>query len=226
MDAAEGDLSTGKEIAMMLMRLGQVPQTQLDNLYIDELGMSAKDAKGHSLEDLAKRYATYKRRKNAPLTGILYDDTERAAAEERQVKLFEKKVKERISGLSDEALGMNYDRSGSDLMLKKVLGDEAAKRLGAKEDYYGKSKKDYGEIYLRKRSYIDLAEDVLLQTEESKAKAAGNDDRTKEVSSARSEITSIKKELRDATSAQEIEDIMERLRQRRRELMQELGIVK
>lgn len=223
MDAAEGDLSTGKEIAMMLMRLGQVPQTQLDNLYIDELGMSAKDAKGHSLEDLAKRYATYKRRKNAPLTGILYDDTERAAAEERYIKRFEEKVKERISGLSDEALGMNYDRS--DAMLKKELGKEAAKRLGGK-DSYGNPSTDYGEIYLRKRSYIDLAEDVLLQTEESKAKAAGNDDRMKEVSSARGEITSIKKELRDATSAQEIEDIMERLRQRRRELMQELGIVK
>jgi hypothetical protein len=118
---------------------------------------------------------------------------------------------------------MNYDRS--DAMLKKELGKEAAKRLGGK-DSYGNPSTDYGEIYLRKRSYIDLAEDVLLQAEESKAKAAGNDDRTKEVSSARSEITSIKKELRDATSAQEIEDIMERLRQRRRELMQELGIVK
>lgn len=101
MDYANGDPKLAKETAMFIMRVMQVPQSQLDKMYIDELGMKARDAKALDAAALAQRYAEYKRWKGAPLTGWAYSDEGENKAEERYIKKFESMRKERLMSGGD-----------------------------------------------------------------------------------------------------------------------------
>ena len=74
-----------------MMRIAQIPQSTVDEFYIDELGMSAKKAKKLSPSQLASRYADYKMNKNAPVTQWLYDEQ----TEKRRHKAYEKKFKDK-----------------------------------------------------------------------------------------------------------------------------------
>ena len=94
-DACHGDLETSKEAMLLIMRVLQVPQSQVDQIYIDELGMKAGDAKRLSPSKMAERYATYKVMKGAPLTGWAYTDELKDKRHKAYKKSFQKKVKER-----------------------------------------------------------------------------------------------------------------------------------
>jgi len=80
------------------------------------------------------------------------------------------------------------------------------------------------------RDYIDLAEDVTLQTALKKAKESGDAERAKDIESARRQITEVKKDLAEVpytlSDGTEVtaKDIMQELRELRRSLMSELGI--
>ena len=94
-DACGGDMETSREVMVLLMRIAQVPQSQVDEIYIDELGMSAGKAKGLSYRKLAERYARYKINKKAPLTFWAYTDEAEERREKAYLKSFKKKVNER-----------------------------------------------------------------------------------------------------------------------------------
>ena len=94
-DACNGDLGVAKEAAILLMRIAQVPQSQIEQIYIDEIQMSAKDASKASPKELAERYARYKVMRDAPLTGWAYSDEERKKKEKSKVKSLNKKINER-----------------------------------------------------------------------------------------------------------------------------------
>lgn len=94
-DACNGDFETAREVMFCIMRIMQVPQSQIDQLMIDEIGMTAKDARELSYEDVAKRYVDYKMRRNAPVTGPLYSDDLREKREKSLNTTFKKKVNER-----------------------------------------------------------------------------------------------------------------------------------
>lgn len=94
-DACNGDLGTAKEVALLMMRIAQIPQSTIDEFFIDEIGMSAKKAKRLNPSELAKRYAEYKMNKNAPLTQGLYDEKTEARRRKSYEKKFKDKVKER-----------------------------------------------------------------------------------------------------------------------------------
>lgn len=94
-DACKGDLGTAKEVAMLMMRIGQVPQSTIDEFYLDELEMTAGQARKLSPKQLAERYADYKISKKAPLTETMYDDATYEKRHKSYEKKFEKKVKER-----------------------------------------------------------------------------------------------------------------------------------
>ena len=93
-DACSGDLDTSKEVMILIMRILQVPQSQIDKIYIDELGIGADEAKKLPYEEIAERYAKYKVNREAPLRMVIPDD-----AKEEQIgkkkKTFKKKVTER-----------------------------------------------------------------------------------------------------------------------------------
>lgn len=177
-DAADGDLGLGKEIGLCALRIMQVPQSQLDQLYIDELGMSAKDAKGLPMDELAQRYAAYKRMKDAPLTGWAYSDEAREKVDKRYVNKFVKLVQERVANMDDEALERNMD-DNDDLMLKKQVGKEVASRLEGKDTYGNQPQSNWKEetkkahlAYQQLRGYVDLCEDVVLQKAQADADKA------------------------------------------------------
>lgn len=94
-DACDGDLETSREAMYVIMRVMEVPQSQLDELYIDELGMSGNRAKRMSTKQLARRYAEYKMMKNAPVTGWAYPDELEKKRRKSYEKKFEDKVEER-----------------------------------------------------------------------------------------------------------------------------------
>lgn len=94
-DACGGNMETSREAMLLIMRILQVPQSQTDQIYIDELGMNAADAKNLSYDELASRYARYKVQKGAPLTGWAYSDELEEKREKSYLKRFKDKVKER-----------------------------------------------------------------------------------------------------------------------------------
>ena len=91
-DACNGDFGTAKEAALLMMRIAQIPQSTIDEFYIDELETSARKAKRMSPKQLAKRYADYKMNKEAPLTQGLYDDK----TKERRRKAYENRINKKI----------------------------------------------------------------------------------------------------------------------------------
>ena len=112
---------------------------------------------------------------------------------------------------------------------QKPAGSRIAKRLGG-TDSYGSPQNEYGQVYLQMRDYIDLAEDVTLQAALKKAKDSGDTDRAKDIESARRQITEVKKDLTEVpytlSDGTEVtaKDIMQELRELRKNLLSELGI--
>lgn len=228
LDVADGDPKIAHEAGFVILRVLSVPQSQLDKLYIDELGLTARDARKLNAGQMAERYARYRMRRGSAYTSWAYSDEGKRKAEEHYMKRFETKVKERIAELDDEQLEDNFNTD--DDLRRKWVGQAVAKRAGG-TDSYGSPDTDYGVVYERKRDYTDLAQDILLQIEKKKAKEAGDSDRYKALDRAQRELTTIKKG-KHTTKVDEPglgegfdDEVMTRLRERRKELMKELGIM-
>ena len=95
-DAFNGDLGAAKEFGYFMMRFNQIPQSTIDKFWIDEIDMTAADARELSTEELAKRYAQYKFLKDSPYTFWLYNDEDKAKKRKKYEDRFKKKVKERM----------------------------------------------------------------------------------------------------------------------------------
>jgi hypothetical protein len=117
---------------MLMMRIAQVPQTALDELMIDEVQMTAGDAQKLPTAELAKRYALYKLAKGAPLTFWTYAEEKRKDVEEKYVKKFEQKIKERAKGFTENRLTelLNMD----DELLNKAAKTELTERVKGYND--------------------------------------------------------------------------------------------
>ena len=135
-------------------------------------------------------------------------------------------MKPDINAHVDAMLKREFEAGGR---TQKPAGSRIAKRLGG-TDSYGSPQNEYGQVYLQMRDYIDLAEDVMLQTALKKAKDSGDTDRAKDIESARRQITEVKKDLAEVpytlSDGTEVtaKDIMLELRDLRKNLLSELGI--
>lgn len=112
-DACNGDPETMHETAIFIARLINMPQSGIEKLWIDEVSMPADKAK-QTIEqgnfyEIAKRYADYKVRRGAYATRWLYEDGARDEAVVKQMKLFEKKVKERWKKSGSKDLDEMYE---------------------------------------------------------------------------------------------------------------------
>ena len=85
-DAAEGDMGIAKEIAFLLMRISQMPQSTMKDFYIDEIQMTAKEAGKAKAKELAERYVEYKKMRRDPLGEILPKDKEQEKKEKKSDK--------------------------------------------------------------------------------------------------------------------------------------------
>lgn len=91
-DACDGDPQVGNEALMCILRILQCPQSQLDQMYIDELKMSARDAQKLSPEDVARRYAYYKAHKDTPYLWWIYNQNKKDEIVKKYEGDFNKKL--------------------------------------------------------------------------------------------------------------------------------------
>ena len=117
-DACNGDLGTATEAALCLMRILQVPQSQLEDLYLDEIDFSADDALDLTIREFAERYAKYKVSRSAPLTKWMYTDEKEKEREETFIKRFTSEAEElkRTRGNEEaKAFYQYYDNEYADV---------------------------------------------------------------------------------------------------------------
>ena len=224
MDACGDDPALAHEATICISRILQVPQSQIDKMYFDEVGLSGDEVSKYTIAQLAERYAQYKVKRKHFFAPWSWGDE--ALLDKKRTKAIGI-VKDRVERLGDDKLQDVFDRG--DMLLRSLAGKEGAKRLGG-TDSYGSPQNEYGQVYLQMRDYIDLAEDVMLQTALKKAKDSGDTDRAKDIESARRQITEVKKDLAEVpytlSDGTEVtaKDIMMELRDLRKNLLSELGI--
>ena len=93
-DAANGDLKTSTEITLALLRMLQVPQSQIEKLYMDEIDMKADEAFDLTVQEFAERYAKYKKMRNAGIFTSAYSDEESKKREDKVISQFTTKADE------------------------------------------------------------------------------------------------------------------------------------
>lgn len=138
-----GDWNDVREYTFLIARIMNCPQSQLDEIYFDEIGMSGEEIaeipRDKIPEVIAERYAEYKLHRNALLTEWAYDEEGRKKAMEKSRKKAKKTMKERMtSSLATErtrelldSFDEVSDRQKELNRLKKT--DREAYRTGMKE---------------------------------------------------------------------------------------------
>lgn len=120
MDFFGHDEKNARDWALLFMRVLSCPQSQMDQVYFDELGMDAREAQRMSPAELADRYATYKARRANFATMWAYDDN-RWETEIKGTwrKRFEKEAKERLKGQSEDHVNASLERYESEFSQTK-----------------------------------------------------------------------------------------------------------
>ena len=99
--AENGDWKSVREYTFLIARIMNCPQSQLDEIYFDEIGMTGEEISSIPKDKLpkviAERYARYKVRRNAPLTGWAYSEEGRMKAMDKQRNKAKKRIEERVS---------------------------------------------------------------------------------------------------------------------------------
>ena len=95
-DYCGSDVETTKECALLVMRVMNCPQSQMDNIYFDEIDATGEEAKAMSVEEIAERYARYKALRSAPLRALSSDALKAAEKKPRERVLTE--AKEQLDG--------------------------------------------------------------------------------------------------------------------------------
>ena len=159
-DYCNGDLDSAFELGLLLLRLNQSSSKELDSYYIDALGMSSDEIKKADFDELAKRWATYKMRQNAPMTSWMYSDERESKKMESYMKAFDKKVQERMEGLTEEQFEKNYNRSESNaerLVAIKIGGESEGLK------HASEMKNAHLASYLKKSTWDDIREDMEIE---------------------------------------------------------------
>lgn len=73
-DASNGDLGLAKEAAFWTMRVLSVPQSTIQKLYFEQIGLKAEEADAMSAQQLVERYAKYKMRRAGGAIAFAYND--------------------------------------------------------------------------------------------------------------------------------------------------------
>ena len=187
-DACRGDLGMAKEIELWLLRVIMVPTESAQNVYLDELAMTAADAKKLSYDELAERYADYRFGKNTPMFGWAYSDEGEKKRRDSYIKRFNESYLDRIGLKSDSTLKSVFD-SSSELEQRKALGKEIASRNDSEDNWVASYKRaKEGEKndgldhkaglknYITSRSWNDIIEDMEIVKAKREAKANGDED--------------------------------------------------
>lgn len=132
-DAAKGDPVVAQEALILGLRLIEAPQSQIEQIYLDEIQLSAVDAQKMTIPELAERYARYKTSRGATLTGWLYTDADKDEVMNKHIQNFENKAKERLTAdmANQRYVQLEEDAKALEnrvtlLRQKAIQGDEQA----------------------------------------------------------------------------------------------------
>ena len=124
------DWSDPREIAMLVLRLINAPNSKLELLEADE----AMENYGANIEEITREYAEYQKSKRAPLTGWLYSDESEQKTIERYEKRFKKILDERFESIVENTDEYDMWYENSDPQMKAKLAKLRQKFLeGDKE---------------------------------------------------------------------------------------------
>lgn len=139
MDYCGDDANTSRECALLITRIINCPQSQIDKIYFDELNATAAEAQGMTPTEIAERYARYKMHRGAPLTGWAYTDEARdsvmTAQQNRVLTKAKEKLNSRMETEETKQLLSDYDAvAKQETALSKIKKtDRAAYREGMKQ---------------------------------------------------------------------------------------------
>lgn len=97
-DACGDDPALSHEAAIFAMRVLQVPQSQIDKMYFDEVDLTREEASKLTPAELAGRYAEYKVKRGTPLAPWSWGDEERLG---KYNKLATERMQERLYSQGD-----------------------------------------------------------------------------------------------------------------------------
>lgn len=139
MDYCGDDANTSRECALLITRIINCPQSQIEKIYFDELNATAAEAQGMTPAEIAERYARYKMHRGAPLTGWAYTDEARdsvmTAQQNRVLTKAKEKLNSRMETEETKQLLSDYDAvAKQETALSKIKKtDRAAYREGMKQ---------------------------------------------------------------------------------------------
>lgn len=167
MDYCGDDAETSRECALLIARILNCPQSQTDKIYFDELDATAAEASKMTPAEIAERYAEYKIRRGAPLTGWAYSEEARDSVKTAQQNRVLTKAKEKMSNrMETEAtkqLLSTYDEvSKQQTELSKLKKtDRAAYREGMKQLRQKYNMREHGRMKRYKHDMKQLTEKYL-----------------------------------------------------------------
>ena len=136
MDVCGDDPALSREALIYVLRVLQVPQRQIEDIYLDEIGMSGGDVSRYTPVQLAERYARYKVKRGRFFTPWMWNDDE---VVDKKVSYGKSLIKDRVKGLSDTEVNESYSKYEEQYkeFAKKV--SDAKKALN--EDYVSGAEK-------------------------------------------------------------------------------------
>lgn len=139
MDYCGDGANTSRECALLITRIINCQQSQIDKIYFDELNATAAEAQGMTPAEIAERYARYKMHRGAPLTGWAYTDEARdsvmTALQNRVLTKAKEKLNSRMETEETKQLLSDYDAvAKQETALSKIKKtDRAAYHEGMKQ---------------------------------------------------------------------------------------------
>lgn len=136
MDVCGDDAQTSRECALLMTRIINCPQSQLDKIYFDELGATGEEASQMTPYEIAERYARYKVRRGAPLTGWAYGNEQREKIMDKYRKKSNTLAKERLTRETDTQASPNMTQWLEEFEATKDLVSDIKKVKSRDEDRY------------------------------------------------------------------------------------------
>ena len=125
MDACGNDPALAREATLCIGRIIQLPQSQLNKMYFDEVGLSGDEVSNYTPSELARRYARFKvKRENVFAPWVWNDQARLGKAEEQALNL----VAERAVDSGDRSVEQAYEehaRSFKEVKAKLKSADKA-----------------------------------------------------------------------------------------------------
>lgn len=103
MDYCGDDAQTSRECALLMARILNCPQSQLDKIYFDELSASGVEASKMTPSQIVERFARYKRHRSAPLTGWMYSDASIADKDGKRKETVYKEARENFKAAANKS---------------------------------------------------------------------------------------------------------------------------